>query len=365
MSADKSQKTEQPTPKRKREARQRGQIARSPELVSWGSLLCVIVLLQVTIRSAGPRMRDLYLDAMSVAAKPDQQVAINILIEGMKTAIILIFPITLGIMIFSVAGNLAQVGMAVSSKRLKPDFKRLNAAKGLKQLFSVKSAWETLKAVMKVVVIALVSVPVMQHTASLITVSGGSISETLRIAGQGTLTMIRNAAFAGLVIAAVDYIVQRRRIHKEMMMSMQELKEEHRQQEGNPQVKQEIRSQMMKVSRNRMLSSVSTADVVLVNPTHYAVALKYDSSRGAPEVVAKGAGAVAAAIRARAEEHAVPIVSDPPLTRTIYKACEIGQQIPAELYEAVAKVLAFIFGLRRRGFARLGGVHRIPVGNNA
>ncbi len=177
--------------------------------------------------------------------------------------------------------------------------------------------------------------------------------------------MIRNAAFAGLVIAAVDYIVQRRRIHKEMMMSLQEVKEEHRQQEGNPQMKQEIRSQMMKVSRNRMLSSVSSADVVLVNPTHYAVALKYDSSRGAPEVVAKGAGAVAAAIRARAEEHAVPIVSDPPLTRTIYKACEIGQQIPAELYEAVAKVLAFIFGLRRRGFARLGGVHRIPVGTNA
>jgi flagellar biosynthetic protein FlhB len=359
--ADKSQKTEEPTAKRKKEARERGQIARSPELVTWGALLAMTVLIELTVSTAVPRMRDLWYETMNVVAQPDQGKALTVLGDGMVAFLVSILPITLGLLVLGVSGNLAQVGLTPSAKRLKPDFKRLNVWRGLRQLFSVKSVWETIKAFAKVVVIFLVSFPLMQHTAHLIATSGGSPTETIRLTADGAITMIRNAALAGLVIAAVDYVIQRRRIHRELRMTRQEIKDEYRQQEGNPQMKQAIRSRQMRVSRNRMLAAVSTADVVLVNPTHYSVALKYDTERGAPEVVAKGAGEFAAGIRKRAVEHGVPIVSDPPLTRTIYKACEVGHMIPVELYEAVAKVLAYIFSLRRKGLARLGGVHTVPA----
>jgi flagellar biosynthetic protein FlhB len=142
-------------------------------------------------------------------------------------------------------------------------------------------------------------------------------------------------------------------------MTRREVKEEHKQSEGDPQLKGAIRSRQLAMSRNRMMSEVAKADVVLVNPTHVAVALRYDPARGAPRVVAKGAGAVAARIRERAGEHRVPMVEDVPLARALHAQCDLGQEIPGELYEAVARVLAFVMALRRRGSA--GGTHRVPV----
>ena len=141
-------------------------------------------------------------------------------------------------------------------------------------------------------------------------------------------------------------------------MTRQELREEMKQQEGNPEMKRSVRSRAMAISRNQMIRAVSAADVVIVNPTHYSVALKYDAAKGAPQVIAKGAGTVAAAIRTRAERNGVPIVRDPVLTRTIYKACPVGGLIPADLYEAVAHLLAFVFGLRAKGRAQ--GYHDLP-----
>jgi len=362
--SDKSQKTEAPTPKRKREARERGQIAKTPELSTWASVLAVTVLLQLTVAEGGKRMQELMASTMKVVANPDEGTALKLLGEALKSAAIILIPLVAGISIIAIGTNLAQVGLKPSMKRLKPDFKRLNAIKGLKRLFSIKSAWETAKAFIKVAILFAVGWPLMHHTATQIAMSGGSLTETLGITAQGGLTMIRNTALAGLVIAAIDFIVQKRRITKELRMSKQEIKEEFRQHEGNPQMKQAIRSRQMSISRNRMLASVAGAQVVLVNPTHYAVALKYDSASGAPEVVAKGAGVIAAAIRAEAEEHLVPIVSDPPLTRAIYHLCEIGHQIPTDLFEAVARVLAFVFGLKRRGLTGNGGVHEIPGGSS-
>jgi flagellar biosynthetic protein FlhB len=165
-------------------------------------------------------------------------------------------------------------------------------------------------------------------------------------------------AIAGLAIGGIDYVVQRLRINKQLKMSRHEIREEMKQHEGNPAVKRAIRSRQMSISRNRMIGMVSASDVVIVNPTHYAVALKYESARGAPEVVAKGTGDVAKRIREKAEEHGVPIVREPVLTRTIYWACDLGQVIPADLYEAVAQLLAFVFGLRAKG--RAYGYHDLP-----
>jgi flagellar biosynthetic protein FlhB len=159
-------------------------------------------------------------------------------------------------------------------------------------------------------------------------------------------------------MAVADYVYQARRVRSGLKMSKQEIKDEYRSQEGDPAVKSQIRSRQMAMRRSRMIQQVALADVVLVNPTHVAVALKYAPGQGAPKVVAKGAGAVAARIRAEAEKHRVPMVEDIPLARAIYRVCDLGQEIPGELFMAVARILAFVFALKSRGSA--AGVHHRP-----
>ena len=165
----------------------------------------------------------------------------------------------------------------------------------------------------------------------------------------GLRTLVWAAAATGPPLAAADYAYQRRTVMKQLRMTPREIKDENRQTEGDPMVKSAIRSRQMAMSRNRMLAAVATADVVLVNPTHYAVALRYESGQGAPRVVAKGADALAAKIRERAREHRVPIVEDKPLARLLYRVCDVEDEIPAELYVAVARILAFVMSLRRPG----------------
>jgi flagellar biosynthetic protein FlhB len=172
------------------------------------------------------------------------------------------------------------------------------------------------------------------------------------------LSMVRNVAVFGVVMAAADYLVQRRQVGKQTKMSKEDVKQEHKQAEGDPMLKGAIRSRQLAMSRNRMMADIPTADVVLVNPTHVAVALRYDPERGAPRVVARGAGVIAAAIREKAGESDVPLVRDVPLARAIYSSCQVGQEIPAELFAAVAQVLAFVISRRTRG--QRGGEHGTP-----
>jgi flagellar biosynthetic protein FlhB len=188
---------------------------------------------------------------------------------------------------------------------------------------------------------------------------GDSLNELAAVTAKTAITMIRNVSVAALIVAAADYAVQRRRVMKDLMMTKQEVKEEFKQNEGNPEIRQAIRSRQAAISRNRMIGLVGKADVVVVNPTHYSVALKYDAEKGAPQVVAKGAGVMARRIRTEAEKHAVPIVHEPVLTRSLYRSCDLGALIPVELYEAVAQVLAFVFSLRSRGRAQ--GYHEMPA----
>ena len=173
------------------------------------------------------------------------------------------------------------------------------------------------------------------------------------------LGLVRNIGLVGLCMAAADYAMQRRRIGKQTRMSKEEIKQEHKQTEGDPLVKGAIRSRQLAAARNRMMADVATADVVLVNPTHVAVALRYDAQSGAPRVVARGAGAVAAKIRERGRGARVPLVRDVPLARALYRSTKVGQEIPPELFAAVAQVLAFVISRRSRG--QRGGEHRSPA----
>jgi flagellar biosynthesis protein FlhB len=357
--ADKSQKTEAPTPRRLKEAREKGQVAKSQDLSAWAGMLGAVVLLQVSITRGASSMRGVLHDMGRAIAHPDQASAMKFAVDAASKSAGIVVPMLIGMMLIGVVVNLGQVGLRPTIKKLKPDFGRLNVLKGIKRTFGARVWWEVAKSIAKIALLIVIAWPAAAHAVGSFTQnSNGSLQSLASISAQTAITMFRNVAIGGLTIGGIDYVVQRRRLMKDLKMSRHEVKEEMKQHEGNPSVKHAIRSRQMSISRNRMIGLVSSSDVVIVNPTHYAVALKYEPTRGAPEVIAKGVGDVAKRIRAEAEAHGVPVVHQPVLTRTIYWACDLGQVIPAELYEAVAQLLAFVFGLRAKG--RAAGYHEPP-----
>jgi flagellar biosynthetic protein FlhB len=357
---DASEKTEKPTPRRLREAREKGQIARTPELSVWASVLATTVLLQTTVTRAASALRELVTDMGPAIAHPDTGSAARFAADAGWKAAAILAPMLIGMMVIGLAVNIAQVGFKPTGKKLKPDFSRLNPFKGIKRMVGMQAWWELGKSLLKTALLAVVALPVVANAMHTLTgnTADGSMGAIAAFTAHTALTLLRNVAAAGLGVAALDYAIQKRRVMRQLRMTRQEVREELKQQEGSPEMRRAIRTRAMSISRNRMIRMVSMADVITVNPTHYAVALKYDTVKGAPEVLAKGAGVLAAAIRAEGEKHGVPIVQDPVLTRALYRSCEIGQLIPVELYEAVAHLLAFVFGLRARGRAQ--GVHELP-----
>jgi flagellar biosynthesis protein FlhB len=354
------QKTEAPTQKRKKEAREKGQVARTPELTAWGGLLAATYMLKSAVGGGIETTHWMTQRWAELIEVPDIAEGITFLGQVVWRYGLTIAPLCLGLMVIGVAGSFAQVGFAPSSKLLKPKWERANPFKGLKRMLSPMSAWDGAKSCLKVGVIALATIPTLRETAYQLAGANRLPFEAVStIVGNSILIIFRNAALAGLAIAAADYAMQRRRNSKGMKMTKQEVRDEHKQSEGDPQLKGAIRERQMRMSRNRMMADIATADAVIVNPTHVAVALKYDAEQGAPKVVAKGAGAIAAKIRERAEECDVPLVRDIPLARTLYRACEIGEEVPLDLYEAVARVLAFVFALKARNLHR--GVHEIAA----
>jgi flagellar biosynthetic protein FlhB len=259
--------------------------------------------------------------------------------------------------VVGVAAALAQGGFYLATKSMKPSLKKLDPIKGAKRVFGPQALWEGAKMLLKSAVVGFLAYGAMQALMPLI---GGlvPIDAVLTVVHDEVLGLVRNIAVAGLVMAAADYAIVRRRIGKQTRMSKHEVKQESKQTEGDPLVKSAIRSRQLAAARNRMMSDVPTADVVLVNPTHVAVALRYEADRGAPRVVARGAGEIARRIRESAAEHRVPLVRDVPLARALYTSTTVGQEIPAELYAAVAQVLAFVISRRSQG--RRGGEHRSP-----
>ena len=189
----------------------------------------------------------------------------------------------------------------------------------------------------------------------LMTAGGMSISALIAEAGGGVATLLQFAVAAGLALAGADILMVMRRNRKRTRMTKKEVKDENKNTDGDPLIKSQRRSRQLAMSRNRMMAAVADADVVLLNPTHVAVALKYEPGKSAPRVTAKGAGTIAARIREEAETKGVPMVRDIPLARALHSACELGQEIPVELYNAVARVLAFVMALKNRGAA--AGVH--------
>jgi flagellar biosynthetic protein FlhB len=356
-----AEKTEKPTPKRLKEARERGQVARSQDLTAWAGILATVVLLQLTVHRGASAMTDV-LQHMGVAiSNPQVDSAASFASYAFMKGAGVVAPMLIGMVLIALVVGASQVGVRPTMKKLKPDFSRLNPFKGLKRMVSAQTWWEVVKSLAKVALLVVVAYPAVAHAMQTLT-TGSAQSATMMtmasITAQTAITILRNVAAVGLVMGGIDYLVQRRRVNKQLRMTRQELREELKNQEASPEVRRAIRSRALAISRNKMITAVSLADVVIVNPTHYAVALKYDAEKGAPEVIAKGAGVIAQSIREKAEANHVPIVHEPVLTRALYRTCEIGQLIPVELYEAVAHLLAFVFGLRQKGRAQ--GYHELP-----
>jgi flagellar biosynthetic protein FlhB len=333
VAADKHSKTEKPTGRRKREARQKGQIAKSQDLGIWSIVLVGSFVVPTVMHHGYQSERKLFGEIPGVIANPDQARALAVLGHGLQAMILTVAPLFAAAAITAVVVNLAQTGLVLKKNAIKVDFTRLSPMKGIKRLVSPVGLFTLLRSLVKIAILA-----------------------------RKALTFVRIVSCVALLLAVLDYFMQRRRTNKQMMMSKQEVKEEAKNEEGSPEIKGAIRRRQAKMSRMRMMAEIARADVVIVNPTHVSVALRYESGRGAPRVVAKGADDVAAAIRAEAAVHDVPIVEDVPLARALWQVCEIDDEIPADLFEAVARVLAFIFTVKGTGARSIdGGPLRVPA----
>ncbi|TFV54381.1 EscU/YscU/HrcU family type III secretion system export apparatus switch protein [Geodermatophilus sp. DF01-2] len=351
------EKTEKPTPQRLKKARKDGQIPRTQELGTWAGAAAASVLLPMVVGNAFDGVGRMFVQVGVVVQRPEAGVVSALFAEALITFLTTVLPMALALLVVGVAASAAQGGVAVSGKPMQPTLKKLNPFPGMKRMFGGHGIWEATKAVIKTVALGTVVVVTSDRAQELVSASGAlPLSAVTSAFADSAVLMFRVVAVTGLVIAVADYVVVRRQIMKQLKMTRYEIEQEHKQSEGDPHMKAQRRATQMAMSRNRMMSEVATADVLLVNPTHVAVALKYEADRGAPRVVAKGADEVAATLRERAEEARVPLVQDVPLARALHSSCELGQEVPAQLFTAVARVLAFVMQLNARGVR--GGFHR-------
>jgi flagellar biosynthesis protein FlhB len=346
------EKTEKATPKRKEEARKKGQVARSQDLN--GALVLVGGLIALSIW--GPQMMEKLGESMrtTIAMMSNPRgvtgtLLAQLAVQGGKTILVTVGPIAAVCMAAGVLANVIQVRPRLIAQPLKPDFKKMNPLNGFKQIFGPNVIFETAKNTTKVTIVGVITAfalwPKLQELAALV---GMAPSDFVSRLTHTVLGIAQRAAAAYLIIAILDFIYQKWRHEKSMKMDKQEVKDEQKNFTSPPEVRAQIRRRQMQAAKARMMAAVPEADVVVTNPTHYAVALRYDSEKLAPEVVAKGKDLVAAQIRKIARENEVPVVSDPPLARSLHASVEIGKQIPEELYQAVAQLLAFVYRVARR-----------------
>ena len=348
-----AEKTEAASPKRLEQAREEGDVPRSREVATFTVLMASGCCLwfagdAIVRRLTAVMVSGLTLDREQILNPDAMMLRIG---YDVGSVLLTCLPYALAIMLVALASPVLVGGWLFSSKAFTPNFGKLNPIRGLGNMFSKNSLVELLKAIAKTLVVGVVAWLVMQHQKD--AVLGLSV-ESLR-AGSAHLISLLITAFLLIVgalglIAAIDGPYQMWHYANKMKMSLQEVKQEAKESDGNPQIKAKIRQMQHEMSRRRMMADVPTADVVVTNPTHYAVALKYgENSRGAPQVVAKGIDEVAAKIRELAGEHKVAILEAPALARALYQHTDIGDEIPEALYGAVAEVLAYVFQLRSYG----------------
>ncbi len=347
------EKTEKPTPKKKREARQKGQVAQSREINSAFVLIGCFLVLYLLSSYMMEQLENTARYTLSLNVKEGLYT-----VEGVRelfagsviTAAKVAGPVAGVALIIGLMASYAQVGFLFTTKPLefKPD--RLNPVEGLKKIFSRRSLAQLLKSLLKVFIIGFISYKyLIAQYSSIPRLLDMEVEEITRFIGMTTVNIGFRAGIVLLMLAVFDLAYQRYEFQRSIMMTKQELREEYKQTEGNPQTRSRIREKQRQISMRRMMAEVPKADVVITNPTHFAVALKYDSDvADAPYVLAKGQDLVALKIKEIARKHDVEVVENPPLARSICEAVDIGEAIPSELYQAVAEILAFVYSLKNK-----------------
>ena len=350
MAEDDFAKTEDPTSRKLARGREEGQVAQSQEIKSWmmlmGATFAAVVMAPGIMRDVSAIGRTYLVEAHAISADFDH---LRLVLWRLLGELTLVLGPLMGLfVVLALAANIGESGLLFAPKKLKPKLNKISLRSGIKRLFSFRALNEFLKGIVKLVVVSAVAFGLaLPMLLDVELIPSREIITTL-----GRLNAVALALFGGTVavmtvIAILDFAYQKYAFFKQMRMTKQEVKDEHKQTEGDPLVRARIRKLRVERAQRRMMAAVPQADVVVTNPTHYAVALEYKMvAMVAPRVIAKGVDSLAQRIRAVAEEHDVPVVENPPLARALYAAVELDQEIPPEHYKAVAEVIGFVMRLR-------------------
>ena len=349
MAEDQGDKTEAPTPRRRTEAREQGNVARSQDLTLAVLLIGIMLMLNATGPKLVTALRGLVHEMLGGPSLSDFSSASAT--GGALRAITLVgwamAPLLVGVVVIALVANIVQVGFHLSPKRLQPNLAALNPVKGWGRIFGSRNPTQFGINVVKMVLLTAVAYSaVHSRLGQIMAVQQLSFIQIFGLGAQIVYTIALRVGVAMLILAILDYAYQKWRVEQELKMTKQEVKEEMRRMEGDPKIKQRRRQVALQLLKQRLKKDVPTADVVVTNPTEFAVALKYDSATmHAPRVVAKGQGPIAQHIREIAIAHGVPILERKPLARALYKMVEVGQEIPEQFYSAVAELLAYVYEL--------------------
>lgn len=345
------EKTEEATPKRKAEAKQKGQVAKSSEISSVFVIMAAFYTLKLLGATMYTELATFTTGIFSSLATSDLTInSVQILFLNLGLVIAkTVLPILLIIMVISIVINYMQVGVVFSTEVLMPDFNKINPLSGFQRLFSKRSIVELVKAIFKVSIIGyfIYRFAVLQ-TGDIPKLINMELVDSLKLAGSLLIDLAFQIIAVMLILAVFDYIYQWWEHNQSLKMSKEEVKEEFKQTEGNPQIKGKIKEKQRAMAMRRMMQEIPKADVIVTNPTHLAIALKYEKNMSAPVVLAKGQDFLAERIKQVARENKVVIVENKPLARALYPVVQIGDTIPAELYQAVAEVLAYVYRLKKR-----------------
>lgn len=353
---DQDSKTEDPTDKKISEARKRGQVVKSMEVNHWLMITAALIVLATMAPNMAGQLSDNLTPLLARAATtPLDEASVGDMLRDLlgQTLLVLLLPFIL-LMIFGLATGLLQVGPLWAIEALEPKWSKVSLMAGIKRLFSARSVVELIKGVIKISLVAIVAVMVMWPAMETIDhFTGMDVADASAEIYHLTLVLVGAIAAVMMLVAALDYFFQRMTFMKEMRMTKQEVKDEFKQTEGDPHIKGKLKQLRMQRSRRRMMQNVPKADVVITNPTHYALALEYKpETMQAPVLLAKGADVLALKIKDIAREHNITIVENKALARAMYDSCEIDEEIPVEHYKAVAEVISYVFRLNKRNIKK-------------
>ncbi len=348
---DGQEKTEQPTGKRLSDSRDEGKVAKSMEINSLAIFTTGLLMIYITQNYLSHQISIYSINifkSLSVVTI-DKDFIQSFVKDGLFFYMITLAPIFGALVLIALVANVAQVGFKVSVKALTPKFSKFNPFTGIKNvMISSRSMVEILKSIIKLVLIGGFAYSILSDLIIKATnLIEFTTAEIVHFMVDASFKMLWKISLVYALVAIVDFVFQKKKFKKDMMMSKQEIKEENKQSEGDPLIKSRIKRLQYQAAKRRMMQAIPTADVVITNPTHFAIALKYDLSKdSAPRVVAKGVDELAQRIKAIAVENGIPLHEDRELARALYKVCDIGDAIPASLFKAVAQILAYVFQLK-------------------